>query len=28
VYVDGENVNCFYTVYAERKDVDKIEVEF
>lgn len=27
VYV-ANNVNCFYTVYAERKDVDKLEVEF
>jgi hypothetical protein len=28
VYVGGENVDCFYTVYAERKDVEKLEVEF
>ena len=27
VYVGGENVNCFYTVYAERVDVAKLEVE-
>ena len=29
VIVGGEgDVNCFYTVFAERKDVDKLEVEF
>ena len=28
VIVGGENINCFYTVFAERKDVDKLEVEF
>jgi hypothetical protein len=28
VVVGGENVNCFYTVFAERKDVDKLVVEF
>jgi hypothetical protein len=28
VYVGGSNVNCFYTVFAERKDVDKLVVEF
>jgi hypothetical protein len=28
VVVGGENINCFYTVFAERKDVDKLEVEF
>ena len=27
VYVGGKNVNCFYTVYAERVDVAKLEVE-
>ena len=27
VYIGGENANCFYTVYAERVDVDKLEVE-
>jgi hypothetical protein len=27
VYVGGENVNCFYTVYAERVDIAKLEVE-
>ena len=25
---DAEEVNCFYVVYGERKDVDKLEVEF
>jgi predicted secreted protein len=28
VIVGGENINCFYTVFAERKDVDKLVVEF
>jgi hypothetical protein len=28
VIVGGENINCFYIVFAERKDVDKLEVEF
>jgi hypothetical protein len=28
VYVGGSSVNCFYTVFAERKDVDKLVVEF
>ena len=28
VIVGGENVNCFYTVYGERKDVDKLTTEF
>jgi hypothetical protein len=28
VVVGGENVNCFYTVFAERKDVDKLVVEY
>ena len=27
VYIGGENVNCFYTVFAERVDVAKLEVE-
>jgi hypothetical protein len=27
VIVGGDNVNCFYTVFAERKDVEKLEVE-
>jgi len=27
VIVGGDNVNCFYTVYAERKDIDKLKVE-
>jgi hypothetical protein len=27
VYVGGKNVNCFYTVFAERIDVEKLEVE-
>ena len=25
---EQENVNCFYTVFAERKDVEKLTVEF
>ena len=25
---DGEEIDCFYTVYAERKDVEKLVVEF
>ncbi len=28
VIIGGENVNCFYTVFAERKDVDKLVAEF
>jgi hypothetical protein len=28
ITVGGENINCFYTVFAERKDVEKLEVEF
>lgn len=28
VYVGGETINCFYTVFAERKDVEKLVVEF
>ena len=28
VIVGGANVNCFYTVYAERKDVERFEVEY
>ena len=28
VTVGGENVNCFYTVFAERKDVERFEVEY
>jgi hypothetical protein len=28
VIVGGENINCFYTVFAERKDVEKLIVEF
>ncbi len=28
VYISGNNINCFYTVYGERKDVDKLIVEF
>jgi hypothetical protein len=28
ITVGGENTNCFYTVFAERKDVEKLEVEF
>jgi hypothetical protein len=27
VIVGGDNVNCFYTVFAERKDIEKLEVE-
>jgi hypothetical protein len=27
VTVGGDNINCFYTVYAERCDVDKLVVE-
>ena len=27
ITVGGDNVNCFYTVYAERKDIDKLKVE-
>jgi hypothetical protein len=28
VIVGGDNINCFYTVFAERKDVEKLIVEF
>lgn len=28
IVVGGENVNCFYTVYGERKDVEKLITEF
>ena len=28
VIVGGENVNCFYTIYGTRKDVDAFEVEY
>jgi hypothetical protein len=33
IYVDndtvfGGNITCFYTVWAERKDIDKLNVEF
>ena len=28
VIVGGDNVNCFYHVFAERKDVDKLVTEF
>jgi hypothetical protein len=28
IVIGGENVNCFYTVFAERKDVEKLVVEF
>jgi len=28
VIVGGENINCFYTVFAERKDVERFEVEY
>jgi hypothetical protein len=28
IVVGGENIDCFYTVYAERKDVEKLVVEF
>jgi len=28
VYIGGKNINCFYTIFAERKDVEKLEVEF
>lgn len=28
IIVGGSNVNCFYTVFAERKDVEKLVVEF
>ena len=27
VHVGGENVNCFYTVFAERVDIAKLDVE-
>jgi hypothetical protein len=26
--VGGDNPDCFYTVYAERKDIAKLVVEF
>ena len=25
---DDENINCFYTIFAERKDVEKLKVEY
>jgi hypothetical protein len=28
VIIGGKNINCFYTVFAERKDVEKLIVEF
>ena len=28
ITVGGTDVNCFYTVFAERKDVEKLVVEF
>jgi hypothetical protein len=28
IVVGGENIDCFYTVFAERNDVEKLEVEF
>ena len=28
VIIGGDNINCFYTIFAERKDVDKLEVEY
>lgn len=28
IVVGGEDIDCFYTVFAERKDVEKLEVEF
>jgi hypothetical protein len=28
IVVGGENIDCFYTVFAERKDVEKLVVEF
>jgi hypothetical protein len=28
IIVGGENIDCFYTVFAERNDVEKLEVEF
>jgi hypothetical protein len=28
VIIAGDNINCHYTVFAERKDVDKLIVEF
>jgi hypothetical protein len=27
VYLEGDNIDCFYVVYGERKDVDKLKVE-
>ena len=27
IIVGGDDIDCFYTVYAERKDVEKLEVE-
>ena len=28
IIVGGEDIDCFYTVFAERNDVEKLEVEF
>lgn len=28
IIIGGENVNCFYTVFAERKDIEKLVVEY
>jgi hypothetical protein len=28
IYISGENVDCFYVVYGERKDVERLVVEF
>lgn len=28
VVLDGITIDCFYTIYGERKDVDKFEVEY
>ena len=28
VIIGGEDINCFYTVYGERKDVDQLVVEY
>jgi hypothetical protein len=27
VFLGGKNINCFFTVFAERKDIDKLVVE-
>jgi hypothetical protein len=27
VYLEGDDIDCFYVVYGERKDVDKLKVE-